>query len=249
MLPIASSPQCRVVVVEDDVVTRRLLCNAIDLEPTLTLSGAFGTVVDALEGLEREPVELLLTDLGLPDGSGLSIIHHCRRIWPEADIMVITMSSDESQVLACIEAGASGYVLNEAGHVDIVRALLDLKAGGSPISPVVARKVLARMRTTRRSDDDGTLNEMSGLTRRESAILELISRGGSFAKVAAALSLSVSTVQTHVKRIYGKLSVHSRSEAVFEAHRRGLLRFESAADVKPADSEPSASAQTGAVER
>jgi DNA-binding NarL/FixJ family response regulator len=249
MLPIASSPQCRVVVVEDDVVTRRLLCNAIDLEPTLTLSGAFGTVVDALEGLEREPVELLLTDLGLPDGSGLSIIHHCRRIWPEADIMVITMSSDESQVLACIEAGASGYVLKEAGHVDIVRALLDLKAGGSPISPVVARKVLARMRTTRRSDDDGTLNEMSGLTRRESAILELISRGGSFAKVAAALSLSVSTVQTHVKRIYGKLSVHSRSEAVFEAHRRGLLRFESAADVKPADSEPSASAQTGAVER
>jgi DNA-binding NarL/FixJ family response regulator len=237
------------VVVEDDVVTRRLLCNAIDLEPTLTLSGAFGTVVDALEGLEREPVELLLTDLGLPDGSGLSIIHHCRRIWPEADIMVITMSSDESQVLACIEAGASGYVLKEAGHVDIVRALLDLKAGGSPISPVVARKVLARMRTTRRSDDDGTLNEMSGLTRRESAILELISRGGSFAKVAAALSLSVSTVQTHVKRIYGKLSVHSRSEAVFEAHRRGLLRFESAADVKPADSEPSASAQTGAVER
>ena len=163
--------------------------------------------------------------------------------------MVITMSSDESQVLACIEAGASGYVLKEAGHVDIVRALLDLKAGGSPISPVVARKVLARMRTTRRSDDDGTLNEMSGLTRRESAILELISRGGSFAKVAAALSLSVSTVQTHVKRIYGKLSVHSRSEAVFEAHRRGLLRFESAADVKPADSEPSASAQTGAVER
>lgn len=249
MLPIASSPQCRVMVVEDDVVTRRLLCNAIDLEPTLTLSGAFGTVVDALEGLEREPVELLLTDLGLPDGSGLSIIHHCRRIWPEADIMVITMSSDESQVLACIEAGASGYVLKEAGHVDIVRALLDLRAGGSPISPVVARKVLARMRTTRTSDDDGTLNEMSGLTRRESAILELISRGGSFAKVAAALSLSVSTVQTHVKRIYGKLSVHSRSEAVYEAHRRGLLRFESAADVKPAHSESSASAQTGAVER
>jgi DNA-binding NarL/FixJ family response regulator len=236
-------------VVEDDVVTRRLLCNAIHLEPTLTLSGAFGTVIDALEGLEREPVELLLTDLGLPDGSGLSIIHHCRRIWPEADIMVITMSSDESQVLACIEAGASGYVLKEAGHVDIVRALLDLRAGGSPISPVVARKVLARMRTTRRSDDDGTLNEMSGLTRRESAILELISRGGSFAKVAAALSLSVSTVQTHVKRIYGKLSVHSRSEAVYEAHRRGLLRFESAADVKPTHSEPSASAQTGAVER
>lgn len=237
-------------VVEDDVVTRRLLCNAIDLEPSLTLSGAFGTVTDALDGLGREPVDLLLTDLGLPDGSGLSIIHHCRRVLPEADIMVITMSSDESQVLACIEAGASGYVLKEAGHVDIVRALLDLRAGGSPISPVIARKVLARMRNARPTDDDSALNdEMAGLTRRESAILELISRGGSFAKVAAALSLSVSTVQTHVKHIYGKLSVHSRSEAVYEAHRRGLLRFEPVADVKPAHPESSASAQTGAVER
>lgn len=230
MLPTASSRVCRVMVVEDDIVTRRLLCNAIDLEPSLMLSGAFSTVSEALAGLERDPIHLLLTDLGLPDGSGLSIIRHCRRVMPEADIMVITMSSDESQVLACIEAGASGYVLKEAGHLDIVRALLDLRAGGSPISPLIARKVLARMRTVRRAEvgDDDCGGAASGLTRRERAILELISRGGSFSKVAEALNLSVSTVQTHVKRIYGKLSVHSRSEAVFEAHRRGLLRFESA---------------------
>lgn len=232
-------------VVEDDVVTRRLLCNAIDLEPLLTLCGAFGTVSDALEGLEHEPVDLLLTDLGLPDGSGLTIIRHCRRVLPEADIMVITMSSDESQVLACIEAGASGYVLKEAGHVDIVRALLDLRAGGSPISPVIARKVLARMRKSRIMDDEESFNEMPGLTRRESAILELISRGGSYAKVAAALCLSVSTVQTHVKHIYGKLSVHSRSEAVFEAHRRGLLVFKPVADTKPTNPDLSETDEAG----
>ena len=225
-------------VVEDDVVTRRLLCNAIDLEPSLRLASAFGSVNDALHGLEQEGIELLLTDLGLPDGSGLEIIRHCRRVLPEADIMVITMSSEESQVFACIEAGASGYVLKEAGHADIVRAILDLRAGGSPISPMIARKVLARMRSTRTSGDESLSTEMPGLTRRESAILELISRGGSFAKVAAALSLSVSTVQTHVKRIYGKLSVHSRSEAVFEAHRRGLLRFEPELDAKPSNPEP-----------
>jgi len=238
MLPIALSRDCRVMVVEDDVVTRRLLCNAIDLEPSLRLASAFGSVSDALHGLEQEGIELLLTDLGLPDGSGLEIIRHCRRVLPEADIMVITMSSEESQVFACIEAGASGYVLKEAGHADIVRAILDLRAGGSPISPMIARKVLARMRSTRTSGDEGLSTEMPGLTRRESAILELISRGGSFAKVAAALSLSVSTVQTHVKRIYGKLSVHSRSEAVFEAHRRGLLRFEPELDAKPSNPEP-----------
>lgn len=238
MLPIAFSRDCRVMVVEDDVVTRRLLCNAINLEPSLRLASAFGSVNDALHGLEQEGIELLLTDLGLPDGSGLEIIRHCRRVLPEADIMVITMSSEESQVFACIEAGASGYVLKEAGHADIVRAILDLRAGGSPISPMIARKVLARMRSTRSSGDESLSTEMPGLTRRESAILELISRGGSFARVAAALSLSVSTVQTHVKRIYGKLSVHSRSEAVFEAHRRGLLRFEPELDVKPLNTEP-----------
>ena len=234
MSPIALSPNCRVMVVEDDVVTRLLLCNAIDLEPSLTLTSAFGSVTDALQGLEQEAIELLLTDLGLPDGSGLEIIRHCRRVLPEADIMVITMSSEESQVFACIEAGASGYVLKEAGHADIIRAILDLRAGGSPISPMIARKVLARMRGPRSPKEPSSSTEMPGLTRRESAILELISRGGSFAKVAAALSLSVSTVQTHVKRIYGKLSVHSRAEAVFEAHRRGLLRFEPDSERKPA---------------
>jgi DNA-binding NarL/FixJ family response regulator len=104
-------------VVEDDVVTRRLLCNAIDLEPTLTLTNAFGSVSEALQGLEQEVIELLLTDLGLPDGSGLEIIRHCRRLLPEADIMVITMSSEESQVFACLEAGyCSRYFGFEGGR-------------------------------------------------------------------------------------------------------------------------------------
>lgn len=217
----------RVLVVEDDAVTRRLLCNAIELEPSLTLSAAFGSVVQALEWLKNETIDLLLTDLGLPDGSGLAIIHACRRLAPHADIMVITMSSDEEHVLACIEAGAAGYVLKEAGHMDIVRALMELRAGGSPISPVIARKVLSRMRKSGPSvlSPDGTVSSQA-LTRRENAILELIARGDSYAKVAQALAVSVGTVQTHVKNIYGKLSVHSRGEAVFEAQRRGLLHIE-----------------------
>jgi DNA-binding NarL/FixJ family response regulator len=226
MLQSLPAPHTRVMVVEDDAVTRRLLCNAISLEPSLILNGAFGSVAEALDWLEVETVDLLLTDLGLPDGSGLTIIHACRRLAPSADIMVITMSSDEEHVLACIEAGAAGYVLKEAGHIDIVRALMDLRAGGSPISPVIARKVLARMRKTNSSvvnvdgDDAGR-----ALTRRENAILELIARGDSYAKVAQALGVSVGTVQTHVKHIYGKLSVHSRGEAVYEAQRRGLLQM------------------------
>ncbi len=212
-------------VVEDDVITRRLLCNAIELEPSLELSAAVGCVADALRIMETSSFDLLLTDLGLPDGSGLRVISGCRRLVPDADILVITMSCEDEQVLACIEAGASGYVLKESGHMNIVQALLDLRAGGSPISPVIARKILARMRRHMPTTDiDQTVSD-SLLTRRESAILELISRGGTYAKVAQALGLSVGTVQTHIKHIYVKLSVHSRTEAIIEAQRRGLITF------------------------
>ncbi|MGB4345764.1 MAG: response regulator transcription factor [Burkholderiaceae bacterium] len=216
----------RVMVVEDDVVLRRLICNAIELESSMILAAAFGSVTEAIKWLERETIDLLLTDLGLPDGSGLKIIHACRRFAPRADIMVITMSSDEENVLACIEAGASGYVLKEAGHTDIVQAMLEVRAGGSPISPLIARKILARMRIARPVVSEGQASQPSkALTPRENAILELIGRGDSYAKVAKAFGVSVGTVQTHITQIYGKLSVHSRGEAVFEAQRRGLLKL------------------------
>ena len=224
----ASTCPVTVLVVEDDAVTRRSLCMAIDSEPALHLRGACDSVESALAALADGPCDLLLTDLGLPDGSGLEIIRACAQRYPECDIMVLTMSSDEDQVLACIEAGAAGYVLKNAGRENIVRALLDLHCGGSPISPLIARKVLGRMRSEVKAvpvvelpaDEDAVQ-----LTKRETAILELIARGDSYAEVAHILSVSVGTVQTHVKNIYAKLSVHSRGEAVYEAQRRGLLQF------------------------
>ena len=206
-----------------------MLCNAIELEPTLQLCAAVASVADALRIMEASRFDVLLTDLGLPDGSGLVVIRSCRRLMPHADILVITMSSEDEQILACIEAGASGYVLKESGHANILKAILDLRAGGSPISPVIARKVLARMRRHVPAIDLEAQTSDSLLTRRESAILELISRGGTYAKVAQALGLSVGTVQTHIKHIYVKLSVHSRTEAIIEAQRRGLISFGAAA--------------------
>jgi DNA-binding NarL/FixJ family response regulator len=219
-----------VMVAEDDEVTRKSLCLTIESEPALSLVAEFDSVAPALAWLENNSVDLLLTDLALPDGSGIDIIRACVQRCPDCDIMVITMSSDEDNILASIEAGAAGYVLKDAGRVDIVRALLDLYAGGSPISPLIARKVLARMRdresgnpTVAPQDTQDAIGNI--LTKRESAILNLIARGDSYGEVARLLSVSVGTVQTHVKNIYGKLSVHSRGQAVFEAQRRGLLQM------------------------
>jgi len=223
----AARQPINVMIVEDDNVTRKYLAAAIQSEPALQLVASFDSVQPALAWLVSTPVDLLLTDLGLPDGSGVDVIRACVGRWPDCGILVITMSSDEDSVLACIEAGAAGYVLKDAGHLDIVRALMDLHSGGSPISPLIARKVLGRMRDAMpaSSAPASNGNVRSLLTRREAAILNLIARGDSYGEVARTLSVSVGTVQTHVKNIYGKLSVHSRGEAVFEAQRRGLLQM------------------------
>lgn len=228
MLDEMSRDPIGVLIVEDDAVTRRCLSLAIESEPALKLLGTCDSVKSALEWLETEPVEVLLTDLGLPDGSGLEIIRACAQHRPNCDIMVVTISSDQAQVLACIEAGASGYVLKDDGRTHLVgRAVLDLCAGGAPMSPAIARMVLAKVRdgkkatATKAAESSGPIK----LTQREASILELMAQGDSYGEVSKRLAVSVGTVQTHIKNIYGKLSVHSRGEAVFEAHRRGLLHI------------------------
>lgn len=216
-----------VLIVEDDAVTRKALCLAVEAVPALKLLAEFDSVKPALDWLESNTADVLLTDLGLPDGSGLEIIHACAKRHPATDIMVVTMSSDEENVLACIEAGAAGYVLKDAGRMDIARAILDLRDGGAPMSPAIARMVLAKVRDGKKtaSSVHAPSNAPTSLTKREAAILDLIAQGDSYGEVAKVLSVSVGTVQTHIKNIYGKLSVHSRGEAVFEAHRRGLLQL------------------------
>lgn len=212
--------------VEDDPVTRKALALGIKAAPSLQLAAEFDRVEAALAWLETRTVDVLLTDLGLPDGCGLDVIKACSERHPDCDIMVITISSDEENVLACIEAGASGYILKDAGMMDVGGAILDMRAGGAPMSPAIARMVLAKVRNRKPAATAAVVDDGEApvnLTKREAAILDLIAHGGSYGEVARVLSVSVGTVQTHIKNIYAKLSVHSRGEAVFEAHRRGLL--------------------------
>lgn len=232
--PITDTPSkpITVLVVEDDAVTRRALCLGIEKEPAFKLLDALDSVKSALSWLLHQPVDVLLVDLGLPDGSGIDIIRFCAQRYPACNIMVITTSSDQDSVVDSIEAGASGYVLKDAGQLDIGRSLLDLHTGGSPVSPVIARKLLSRMRDDKKVNDalleqvDCAAGSQIFLTKREATILDLIACGDSYGDVARQLTLSVGTVQTHIKNIYEKLSVHSRGEAVYEANRRGLLQMD-----------------------
>jgi DNA-binding NarL/FixJ family response regulator len=217
-----------VLVVEDDHATRARLCDAIAAQPNMRLGAACDRVLPALLWLDNNEPDLLLTDLGLPDGSGIDVIKRCASLHPACNILVITMFGDEKNVLSSVEAGAAGYILKDAERLDVSRAMRELLAGGSPMSPVIARKVLNRARSLETavvaSATGGDAPQKVTLTVRETEALNLIARGYTYEETAQNLGISLSTVQTYVKSIYGKLAVNSRSHAVLEAHRQGLLQ-------------------------
>jgi DNA-binding NarL/FixJ family response regulator len=219
-------PRTRVLIVEDDPHSRTYLGAAIRLEDDLALQGTFGLMQQARDWLTEHRVDVLLVDIGLPDGSGIELISHCHRTHPDCGILVISMFGDEANILESIRAGAAGYILKDSKPIDIVEAIRTLRSGGSPMSPLIARKVLAQLRDSSavpaRGNRGGDGTDIS-LTRREADTLNLIARGYTYAEIAGLLEVTVSTIQTHIKSIYGKLEVHSRGEAVFEAHKLGLL--------------------------
>lgn len=219
----------QVLIVEDDPQMRAFFSASVAGSSRLSLAGVLASVADAKAWLNtpERRVDVLLVDLGLPDGSGLELIRHAARTHPECEALVVSMFGDETNVLASIEAGALGYIHKDATPDDIAQTILEMKAGASPISPMIARSVLAKYRMLQRPpkvEDDGVDGEASvGLSPREQEVLNLISRGFSYAEIAQLQGVSVHTVRTHIKNLYGKLAVHSRSEAVFEASKLGLL--------------------------
>ncbi len=209
-----------VLVVEDEPEFLRAYCEAITRDPGLILVGAVTTLAAGTAVLGAGVPDVLLVDLGLPDGNGADLIRRACALRPDCDALVVTVFGDDSHVIDAIEAGATGYLLKDSPPAELVRCIRELRAGGSPISPSIARRLLARMRAPVPEPTLGT----SPLTEREAEILRLVAKGLGFGEVGATLGISEHTVVTHVKKIYRKLAVHSRGEAVFEATQMGLLR-------------------------
>lgn len=211
-----------VMVVEDDPAFLTRFCGIVASSPELTLLGAVSSLAAAREALARGMPDVLLVDLGLPDGSGIDLIREVSRRRPATDIMVVSVFGDEEHVLASIEAGATGYILKDSLPEEFVALIAQLRAGGSPISPLIARRLLKRFVPGGALAAGGTPPE-AALSARESEVLGLIAKGFNFAEIARLLSVSPHTITAHVKKIYQKLAVHSRGEAVYEATRMGLL--------------------------
>jgi DNA-binding NarL/FixJ family response regulator len=212
-----------VLIVEDDPPTLKRLEAAVTAVAGLTVSGTSASVREARAGLRGMP-DVMLVDLGLPDGDGVDLIREARRVAPQTRCMVITVFADEQHVMNAIKAGAQGYLLKDGSAAYIGRSIGELLAGGSPISPPIARYLL---QSFQQALQPAARDEAPVLTARELEILTLVAKGFSVSEVAELLSISDRTVTTHVQHIYKKLEVSSRSQAIFEAVNLGLIDLKS----------------------
>ena len=219
----------QVALVEDDTGMRERIARVVGADPSLALAFSASNATDILDWLVDNPVDVLLVDLGLPDQPGLQVIRQCRSTQPACAVMVLSIFGDEANMVQAFEAGASGYLLKDGTEADLATHIRHLRAGGSPMSPVIARQLLRRWQTRSNLLPQPAAQPASGavvperLSPREFEVLDLVSRGFTYAEVGVQMGVSASTVQTHIRNIYGKLDVHNKSEAVFEARSLGWL--------------------------
>jgi DNA-binding NarL/FixJ family response regulator len=216
-----------VAIIEDQPVVRAHFEAIIDADPGLNLVGSASNGKEGRELIRTVEADIFLVDLGLPDFSGLILLEEIVRHRPAANAMVISIFDDDKHVIAAIEAGATGYLLKDSDRRNVGDALRELHAGGSPLSPLIAKKVLTLFRESRGERSVQPLlpaTEKDLLTDRETEVLRQLATGLAFREIAGALEISSHTVAQHVRNIYKKLAVRSRGKAVYEATKLGLLQ-------------------------
>lgn len=211
----------RTAIVEDEPELRKMIVSLLQEDPDYNVVAEFAEGAPAIAGIPDLAVDIALVDLGLPDISGIEVIRALKARCPACNVLVVTTFGDEKTVTAALESGADGYLLKGTSREELKRDIRSLQDGGSPLSPMIARKLLNRLRAEpekRRSVDAEAI-----LTAREQQVLEMIAKGFSYGETSKICGISATTVHTHLKSIYRKLEVHSKTEAVYEARRRSLI--------------------------
>lgn len=210
----------RIAIVEDEPATRSALVERLSNTEQFELLFEADCLCSARSCLRASSPDVLIVDLGLPDGSGLDLIAELAERDPAIAILVLTVFGDEQKLIHAFERGARGYLLKDETSIGLVDAIEQILAGGAPISPAIARFLVSRLV---REQPDSRLAPESQLTTRETEVLCLAAKGYNHAEVAKLLGLSANTVASYTRRIYEKLEVHSRAEALYEAGRMGLI--------------------------
>jgi DNA-binding NarL/FixJ family response regulator len=208
----------RVWLVEDNQPFRRALRRALEQENGLVCDGEFARCEDAWDAMAHDGApQAILIDLGLPGIDGIAALPRFRELAPSTALLVLTVFEEEEKILRALSSGASGYLLKTSSLEEIARAIRDALAGGAPMTPRMARYVVDRMAQLM------PLKRDYGLTAREKQMLDGIVQGKTKKEIAAALEVSFHTVDTHLRNIYRKLVVNTRTAAVAKAMKDGLV--------------------------
>jgi DNA-binding NarL/FixJ family response regulator len=216
----AADSHIRVAIVEDDPAALDRIHNALQGHTDINVVSIARNIANGKELVDKGGFDVLLCDLGLPDGSGTTLIRQASQKYKNIDIIVITVFADQAKVLDSIKAGARGYLLKDEQFDHCADSIREIRRGGSPINPAIARQLLKEFQPKDQANAD---KMREALSKREMEVLNLLARGFSFIEIGDILKISRSTVATYVKNIYQKLEVNSRSEAVFEASSLGII--------------------------
>jgi len=208
-----------VIIIEDNELLRDSLKEAISKSGQISCKHSFGSGEAALDFIEKEELvpDIILLDIGLPGMNGIELIPELRRLSPSSKIIIITVHDDDENVFNAICAGASGYLLKDLSADKIVASINEVMNGGAPMNSHIAKKVLNMFR------DQNVKSNGYSLSEREKEILSLLVEGLSKKQIAEKIFLSHHTVDSHLRNIYAKLEVHSRSSAISKAIREKLL--------------------------
>ena len=214
----ARVPTIRVAIIEDQHEVREGLAVLINGTPGFRCAGNYRTMEDALRVLEKEPPDVLLTDLGLPLMSGAEGIKILKGLHPQLPILALTVYNDDDDIFEALCAGASGYLLKNTTPARLLESIKEVLDGGAPMSPEVARRVIRLFR-----EISPPAKAHYHLTPQETELLKLMVEGYNYKAAASRLGITINTASYHVRNIYEKLQVHSKSEAVAKALRNRLV--------------------------
>jgi DNA-binding NarL/FixJ family response regulator len=214
----------RIYLIEDDRTVLQFVEKTLELRPDWRLVGYSDTFSHARVMAPNSLADVFLVDLGLPDGRGEDMLRVLAQDKPHAELLVFTVFGDESRLVTALQMGATGYVLKGCSSQELIEAIEQIRQGGAPISPLLARMLL---KTFHRHEEapPGDLVPIAArsLSDRESDVLKLVAQGYVNKEIASRLGIGTATVSTHIKNLYRKLSVHTRVQVVKAAQERGLL--------------------------
>lgn len=198
-------------IVEDQPDLRQNLTEWLNRAPGLHCMGAYSTGEEALKQLPKLYPDVVLMDINLPGIGGIQCVSRLRQLLPETDVIMLTTYDNAEMIFDSIRAGATGYLLKNQPREELLQALQQVRAGGSPMSLKIARKVFNHFQTPPKPG-----SEIEQLTNREQEILRLLTKGYHYKEIADKLGVTLATIQTHIAAVYKKLHVHSRTEAAMK---------------------------------